>query len=259
MRNSSIEDSEVVPVIESSLFDLRPESDFAVLNLGHGLAEGCVGKDVVKAYGCLRKKVYVDQMEFLPEESAKDGMEFDEDDERSQHFVVLQPKAIGSVAVIACLRVIHRENKPLPIETFFPGVLGVTPPQDSAEISRFISRGPRRQRGEVTKMLFDAVLAHTTFNKLDPVVATIERVPARLIALAGAPNEVPPGGEPRMLEAYGGTINQGVRIKTEVMREEMKKRPGKPALEEAHITGGGVLFWGQTSGDKLPYGSEVAV
>lgn len=252
MRSSLVEDGKLVPVIESDLFAAKPGLDLAILNLGYGLDSGSVDWNVLEAYGRLRKNVYVDQMKYLPAESGRNGMEFDEDDERSQHFVVLQQmRSAGRVAVIACQRVIHRGGSALPIEMFFPGVLGEVPSERSAEISRFISRGPRDQRGEVTKKLFDTVLAHTDHNRLDPVVATIEPVLRRLIALAGAPNEVIAEG--RSLEAYGNTVNQGIRIQT----ERMKERVGAFALKGMRLDGGEALFWSRSRDSESLYDGEV--
>lgn len=232
-----------VPVVQSEVFKAQPNADFAIVNLGHGLYPLSSEEELFEGYLKLRKNVYVDMRSLLPSSVENpDGTEFDEDDERSQHFAVVKNLA-GRVAVVACLRGIHKnDNKPLPVEGMFPEAFtdgGL--PEKSLEISRLISLADDRSANlRVIGALFGSMLAHNEKNGLGPVYGVVERNLEQSLSFLGAPTKRI--AEPKMVDSYNSE-NLAIQIDLDKMRQQV----GAKAINFMMMEDGGSIFWGDNA------------
>ena len=174
---AGISNSEVIPVIDSNLFDN---------NAAH-LAVGVLAVNDVplqglekeyRGYYDLRKNVYVYQTGQLSEEDlADDGTDRDEDDERSIAFGVIENNS-NSQRLIATMRLIVKRSsndRKLPVEEYCPEIFPQPSEQNSIEVSRFISRHEDRGIQDMAKWLIYGTGLVQAFNKgLGPVFAIVE-------------------------------------------------------------------------------------
>lgn len=240
VKNRYIPDTETTPGVGTSLFRGHENSQFATVSLGEGIYPDGTDKDIFRAYLTLRKRVYVDQTGMLPESVARhDGTEFDEDDDRSAHFAVLGNLGDGSAAVVACMRmIIKSDEKPLPIEDFFPEAFEVPAPTSSFEVSRFISKIGilRHQLGSIAQ-LFTHVLAYSDSNRLGPAYGVVEEALEKSLSFFGAPPHRIT--QPKTVPEYND-VNLGVIID----QDAMKQRIGMDALRSTQVDRGSVEYWG---------------
>lgn len=235
-----IPNAEVTPLVETSIFDDKPEKRFALIAFGLGLRDN---DELFTSYLRLRANVYVHQTGFLsPDVLMSDGTETDQDDERSSHFLVVENK-LGAVAAVSCIRLIEKSKTapaPLPIETFFPDVFADEQPElRTAEVSRFISRldTARDQMMAISEM-FKSSLARIDQEKLGPVYAIVEEDLERSLKFMGAPPSRL--AEPHFVEKYN-TYNVGVEIDT----ASMINRQGPKKISSMDVSDGAVRYWGK--------------
>lgn len=241
--------SEIAPIIHTDVFRESPESQLAITSFGperdDELAEG-----VRTGYHLLRKQVYVDEMQFLDGEAvACDGGEYDHDDERSQHFAVLENQYDGqNAAVIASMRLIaktHASPAKLPVEEFAPDLFveGAIP-ENGVEVSRFITRHRDHSfRRFGRDVLFGGALAHIIGNDLQPTYALVEDNLETHLKRIGVPVERK--GDYRWVEEYNSE-NAVIEIDTRLMA----KRFGKYVFERAVSPGNGVEFFTPSFEDR---------
>lgn len=176
-NNNTIPNSEIVPIIGGDVFSDFPDKRFAVGVFSGERGMSDIQNPVIQGYLKLRANVYIDQTGILDESARVDGMERDEDDERSTHFVVLE-NVMGMAAVFACMRLIEKsltDDSPLPIEDFFPESFRQPAPIGSIEVSRFIVRHDLPEyRMKTRSRLITTGLALAIRNGLEPIYATIE-------------------------------------------------------------------------------------
>lgn len=241
VKDRFISNQEAAPIVETDIFAQLPDKRFALLCLGRGLTQPQADPNIVVGYLGLRKNVYVDQTRMIPPDSpnVEGGIESDLDDERSTHFVVAERSAdMGTAAIVACMRLIHREGKPLPIEEFFSEVFeDGTAPVDSIEVSRFIScvDGKRERLISISEM-FRSGVAHIEKHKLGPVYGVVEPELERSLRFLGAPPKRI--ADPKMIEEYNDH-NVGIEVDIPAMVKAM----GRKSLLRTPTDPGSVRYW----------------
>lgn len=206
---------EVVPVSNNSGVFTDSTDRFAIKYLGDGKLDYTPGEGTVnEMYGQLRANVYIDQTGFLPESSRNvDGTEWDEDDERSSHFALLERGPHGD-ALFACARLILKQTgTALPVEEFYPEIFADTPaPVGSVEVSRFISKHASfRYNMTATTRLLAAMTNYVHQNNLGPTFAVVEDDFSTYLSRKGV--AVTALGAPKWLAEYN-TENFAARIDT---------------------------------------------
>ena len=160
----------------------------------------------------LRAKVYVDEMHFLTTEHLDTfGRESDQDDARSAHFAVIENGSIDNhetARVVGSARMILKEtqDKPLPIEIYFPEVFENNPLDNgSLEISRFIARHEDRQMQHTIALALMRTMAHYSEGlNAESAYCIIEDPLLKLLMSVGIPTEVL--GDSKDIEEYGGVL-----------------------------------------------------
>jgi N-acyl-L-homoserine lactone synthetase len=242
ISNSSKINQEVVPQIKGDFFLDNPESRFAFAVLD--------GSDVVsndrtrlaRAYLRLRANVYIDQIGVLgSEQRLSGGIEIDDDDERSTHFVLIE-NLIGKIAIFGSMRLIEKSAKHsanLPIENFYPESFSEPVSNGGIEVSRFIVRhNDPTQRAYSKLNLIRTGLAHTLQHNLGPVYATVETELERDLRSVGVPTKkVTPL---KYIEEYN-TSNFGIEIdKLRLKKSISEETATGPAITKGAVGG----FWG---------------
>lgn len=238
-----------VPVVETDLFSERSER-FATVNLGRGLSNDEADPILRDGYLELRKKVYVEQEGLLkPSVLRRDGLEIDENDEHSMHFIVVKNlelsrrrRGTGKAAIVACLRLIDNiNNNELPVQTLFgnKGKLKDISGQQALEVSRFISRMSNDlEQLQVVANLFNTGLADANHRRMQAVYGVIEDdLQAKLHSKYKVPTKSLT--ELQSLEEYNKTKNMAVQIGTRAMT----RRIGRDVLEELRLEPGGRRYW----------------
>jgi hypothetical protein len=184
VRNLEIGKSQVIPVLESAIFDAAPDSRFAIGMLAIGAKPLAGRQDEYRSYFDLRRNVYVDETGQLSEADIQaDGTDRDEDDTRSVAFGAYENMGQGLARTVGSLRLIMKgytdeagEAKPLPIEEFCPEIFEDQPaPATATEVSRFIARHENaRYQGLIKWNVYSAGLAYIANNNLGPTYAVIE-------------------------------------------------------------------------------------
>lgn len=246
--NHFIPNSEAVAYTESRIFEKSPESKFALVCLGRGLerpGEGS-GNSISHAYLRLRKKVYVDMTGMIPPDSPNviDGRyEYDEDDIRSTHLVVLENMGRGSntVGAVACMRMIEKtrqNNRPLPIENIFDDTFSGNPaPENSSEVSRLLTCiDNNSDRVQAIGQMFNTAVAHYQYNNIQPIYGIVEPRLERTLSFLGAPPQRL--AKPKMVEEYND-VNVGIEIDVPAMRRAM----GEQVLRQSLVLPGSVRYW----------------
>lgn len=236
-----VSNTEVVPVASrTGVFDGNDQR-FAMVHLGVGMPAYEPGQDTPsELYGKLRANVYINQMAFLENsERQTDGTEWNTDDERSSHYVVLE-KRLGGEALFACARLIEKQtDEPLPIEEFFPDIFQDSPASlGSVEVSRFIARHERAIYNlDATARLLAAMANDVNEHHLGPVHAIVEPHFERTLAHRGL--VVERISEPRWIPEYK-SINRAIRINV----EESATNFGEALMQDMKISTARAAFWG---------------
>lgn len=232
----SLRNGAVIPRIESRLFADHPSARLAVgiLAVGDQVTPGCAAE--YTAYLRLRARVYADQTHMLDEDAVlPDGTERDDDDGRSIHFGAIENQG-STQRVVASLRLIVKrgeQDRPLPIEDFFPEVFATTPaPPSSIEVSRYICRheDPAVQ-AELKWPLYSAGLSRLMADGLGPTYGVVEEFLERDLRI----NRVPfkPLAPPRFVAEYNAE-NLGIIIDTGALARLLERRsPGVIASMQA--------------------------
>lgn len=251
VHNEFVPDEATIPEVSSAIFDEYPDSQFATLYLGHGLYPDENQNDLFRAYLQFRKNVYVDQKGILDVAVAQaDGTEFDENDERSAHFIVAENRGMGRTAIVACTRLIVKDEmhpEPLPIETFFPEVFSVPADFKSLEVSRFISHVNQSvAQHEAVSQLFAHFIAFSQRHDLGVAYGVVEDEMKPLLTLFGAAfNQF--AVDPKLVHEYN-SINIGIQIDQQsqrVMREAICRQMGTAALNDIIADQYRVAYWGE--------------
>jgi len=244
---------EINPIIDGdNLFENSNDSKFAlgVFSPESVLNYGISQNSLIRGYLQLRANVYIDQENILGSESKRsDGTELDDDDERAVHFVTFE-RRLGSIAVIASLRLIIKsiDDSPLPIETTFLNILPEPIEAGGVEVSRFIFRhGEFDHQREIKAKMILAALAYVSTNELGPVFGVIEKRVKRSLSLFGVPSEdlsppqlVEEGGE------NGANKHTTELIAVKINTDAIEKKFGKEAVNSMVIKTGEFIYWGDS-------------
>lgn len=232
----------VLPIIESDIFKDEMESQFATIDLGYGMYPNGVEPAVFNGYLRFRKDVYSDEGILSLDGLDDAGIEHDEDDNRAEHFIVAENRGLGGVAIVACMRLIEKNNgDPLPIERFYPEVFGFSPsPQGSVEVSRFISRadGIINMLNCVRRLFKDALRYYDEQRFPGPAYGVVEEDLEKALIKFGAPSTRI--ADIKRIELYNSD-NVGIEIDVDFMREQM----GRLAVESAISATPRIDFWGR--------------
>lgn len=213
--------NDVVPLVGGDVFPVSVQSESGFERLvENGFDVQRIDKedsDLWLKMGKLRAKVYVEERLFLePEVLDENGAEFDEYDEKADHFVSLNDQG----DVIGTIRIIHRpENDKLPSEKIF----GVDLPNGSREVSRIMvdCRVPRKLQSMVTMSLLRAAIKAAPEDE-DEAYAIIEPPMFRYLdAVVGV--KLQTVAEPRYIEEYN-SINQVVSMRPHEMTSQIHNR-----------------------------------
>lgn len=242
-NNKFISNTEAVPIINSTIFKGENEdSRFALGVIGSEDLLKYKPGSIPEAYLKLRANVYGIQTGMLDlRKIGSDGTDVDIDDERSTHIVILENK-IGRMALFACMRLIKKggDEKPLPIEEFFPESFETPAIENSTEVSRFIVRhDDRRQCRMIKGTLMTAGLAQIYREELSPILAVVEPSFERDLRLMKVP--VARIAEPKVVEEYNDK-NLGI----EIDKINFRKVLGESAVDRLMIPVDEYTFWGDT-------------
>jgi len=126
--------------VESQVFADDTTSEFGLVMLGMG-EERWQYPDLANLWHELRHNVY-DAHDYLGHSTIEDGREFDDDDDRAIHLLVMKRLRPQELIAIAGMRCMIKESmeRPLPIEQYFSHVFDGAPlPVGGIETSRLIS------------------------------------------------------------------------------------------------------------------------
>lgn len=250
---SRVDNEQVIPVIQSSVFDGHPGASFAVAIVRDGgqVREGFSAES--EGYGRLRGNVYALQQGYMPEEELNpDGTEDDADDLRSVHFVVLQRRE-EIVRVVGGQRFIVKagvDDEPLPVEKHFPDAFSEPAPANSTETSRLIARNGDPAFHILTKwLLLSAGLTYALERNLGPMYGAVEYGFARRLQADGVP--VVQLGEARHVPEFNARKMPIEIMLADMRRNMLSKRHG--ILELAGPAAlGQVAYIGAESSDSAP-------
>lgn len=183
--NSEISNTEVIPSVESELFQDNPDARFAVGVIAVGNCIPIGRKNEYAAHFDLRQGVYVEQTGQLSPDDLKDGVERDADDERSVVFGVVENLG-NRQRLVATARLIVKGlgmtrdqamKRPLPVEQEWPEAFARHPaPATSFEVSRLISRHESSRVQAINKVhLYAAALVFVREYNLGPGFAIVEK------------------------------------------------------------------------------------
>lgn len=193
----------LLPSVETDLFSGQDEVlDFWVGKISE-VGDEQIHPNISEAVARLRANVYVKEKKYYGSEILnEDGTESDSDDERSKQFAVLERLDANTARAIACGRMIVKlsDEDKLPIEKYFPEAFEAhNPPENSVEISRFISRHPNKivqhiaSLAVVRAMTYESIKmqAPTTYCMVEkPLLDMLNFVGLPAIEL-GTPRDIP--------------------------------------------------------------------
>lgn len=247
-NKKNISPDQAIPVVNSDIFANYENNKLAMLPLSAEDILSYEQDSIEHAYLKLRANVYIDQTNMLNQDIRRhDGTESDKDDERSAHFVILENRELGKVAVIACMRLIIKQSeddKILPIEKYFPDSFLNFAPKNSAEVSRLIAC---HENAKIKRMANFAVMsagvAYAINHNLGPVYAVVEPILETFLKRTGLP--IDRVADPKILPEYNDE-NLGI----EIDKHGFRKRLGEKAIDRMMIPFGDVLFLDEDSEEK---------
>lgn len=136
-----------LPQAESRLFDASPRAQYWIGQIATGNL--VILPNEYTAAHILRANIYIDEEKYLPSDSrCSDGGEYDEYDERSVQFAILENNPTELKLVVGTSRLIFKrdEQDALPVENLFPEYFTDNPAEvGSVEGSRLIALHPERK------------------------------------------------------------------------------------------------------------------
>lgn len=245
----TITNTDVIPVVESSVFQYDPAARFAsgVLAIADQPLPGL--EKEYAAYFDLRREVYVNQTGQLDaSEIQDDGTDRDIDDSRSVAFGIIENR-LHDRRIVAATRLIikgfaedDKTERPLPVEEFCPDIFAETPaPRGSLEVSRLIARHEKAAiQGALKGRMYAHALAYITQYNLGPTYAVVEPWLERDLKSSMPMRRI---GEPRYVEHYLD-YNLPIEVDTTNFAKLMdKKQPG--LLDQLRQNEEGMNFFGK--------------
>jgi len=177
----------------------------------------------------LRGQIYVEEKAYLGPEAIVDGLESDQDDERSVHGGAFTEPG----ELIGTIRLILRRGLPLPVEGHF----GLSTRGTAAELSRLAVHPAYRTSFAtigLSRWIYDICLEQCVTH----LYAIVERPLLRNLRMMGFPIRVL--GEPRQL--MGGVVLSTVCVVSEMVQalgqtDSNRRGPQLSALFDAPFTG----------------------
>ncbi|MDB5181861.1 MAG: family N-acetyltransferase [Candidatus Saccharibacteria bacterium] len=249
INDKSITHEQVIPVVESRLFEDHPTARFAIgiLAVEDVVVPGL--ENEYQGYFDLRRNVYVEQTGQLhPSELNEEGKDHDADDARSVAFGIIENRIVDQRVVAATRLIIkgfgsdEQKDASLPIESFCPDIFGDNPaPNGSLEVSRLIARHEKARMQDVLRsQIYAASLAYIDGHNLGPTYGVIEPWLQRFLQ---ATIPVEPIGEARYVEHYLD-YNVPIRVDTEAFVNQMNTtHPG--AIATMQQNEGSMTYFGK--------------
>lgn len=199
------EKTQVIPIVESDIFKLNDESQFAIAQVTPKELSDMREFDGAAR---LRANTYLSEGFVKPEELDENGTELDDDDIRSNHYLMFERTAVQSlVRVVGNLRLVTKTDEyseSLPVERYFPESFPELTPIGSVEVSRLIARHEDARVQSMLKWpMFIAGYKHVIGSDGGPVYGLMTRVLARQLSLQGVP--LTSMAEPRYIEEINAT------------------------------------------------------
>lgn len=249
-KNSALTHEQVIPVIESNIFQNHPDARFAVGILA--VADEAVPglEKEYQGYFDLRKNVYVEQTGQLhPSELNDEGKDHDADDARSVAFGIIENRKRDQ-RVVASTRLIIKgfggspqKDAPLPIEDFCPDIFDKNPaPTKSLEVSRLIARYEKAGVQELLRWRIYAVaLGFIASHELGPTYGVIEPWLQRHLQSTIPITAI---GKARYVPHYQDN-NLPIQVHTDAFVDQMREtHPG--VIEEMQQSEGSMTYFGKT-------------
>lgn len=251
---TEIPNSEVIPVIESRIFEQNPEARFAagVLAVNDQVKLGLDNE--YAGYYDLRKKVYVEQTGQLGHEDLhEDGTDRDIDDTRSIAFGIVENRGFDQ-RVVASMRLITKGydrisgtafegDRRLPVEDFCPELFDKNPtPPMSIEVSRLIARHEKAAMQDfLSWKIYSIALAEIANRQLGPTYAVVEPWFISHANMSGIPvQQLAPA---RYIEHYKAE-NLPIQVDTDAFIDGINDRdPG--LMEELQAADGAITYFGK--------------
>lgn len=257
--NPLVSTESVIPLLDTDVFAEHETAGFAVglLAVGHEVVPG--REEELTAYLRLRANVYATQTQMISQELVKeDGTETDEDDGRSIHFAVIEngrgregeDKANRLVSALRLIVKSPEDDRPLPVETFFPEAFPNPLPHGAVEVSRYICRHEVKSVQEFLKWpLYTKGLTHIASHNLGPTYGVVEPALERGLRRQFVPVERL--GEPKFIPEYDAP-NLPILIDTNLLMRRMEGlNPGM--MQQAIETGQQFAFIGELPTHEQAY------
>lgn len=206
--------------VSSEVFQSHPEAVFWIGRLATNAGKGILHSNdsYVDALGRFRANVYVHERGYLDASVLdENGREFDEYDNKSVQFAVIENEHEGVLAprIVGSIRMIQKENESdlYPIEKYFPEVFEEPIGKNSAEVSRFIASYPEDRRFMQHVIALSLIRAATLFSakeNIEDCYCIIEKPLYKSLAGIGIPVEIL--GNPKNIPEQGGVLYP-IRIK----------------------------------------------
>lgn len=255
--NASASVERLTPLIETTFFQLRPEASFWLGHIASGEEVYCQAER--HGAGVLRANVYIDESHYLPESARQpDGTEYDADDARADHLVVIENNTImpNSRHVVGNTRLIHKRNDDdvLPIESMFPEAFSEeAAPVGSLEASRYIARHPDRPtQNAIALALVRAMTIRGHNQGHDYIYGVVEDHLMHQFTKIGLPFAAL--GEPKKVERYN-TLNVPLRFDlAEILQTAAADTIGKRTMSlffQSSGANGGQGYFDRTFIDRV--------
>lgn len=229
----------LLPDVDSRVFDGREVAAFWV---GLVANKGTIQMpDEYAAVLKLRANVYIDELQYLPEEArGPHGQEVDDDDIRSVQFAILEKNGFIEPRAVGTGRLIIKRDKDdkLPVERLYPEVFANRPAEVGAvEGSRLIARHPDQFRQNLLGLASIRALDFWALENGVPYIYGMAEKPLlRYLSLNGFPYEQL--SDFKEVEDYGDTLNAAIRFEPRKVAEidqleNSRRRVFKEFFEEA--------------------------
>lgn len=224
-----------VPQVSPHVFAEAPDSAYWVGIVAD--PSGVSHEEYFVGAARLRAQVYVDELALLPPERLdSDGCEWDADDARAVHFVVLEKGPDSRYAsLVGTSRLILKgsDDGRLPIELLFPAVFeGSEAEPGSVEVSRFISRHEKKSaRFPIALALIRALTFEALRRRARTAYFVVERPLWTILRRLGLPmRQLAPE---TTIPEYGNTANMAVAVTPEDIEDIVRK--GRDSASEGGL------------------------
>jgi len=239
----------VSPMVRLDVFKGRRDYRYWIGSIGASRSES--EALLFEAVGRLRAAVYVNEMQFLASDVVdSNGLEFDEDDQRSVHFVVVEnvsneSDALARLVGYGRLIIKRSSGEKLPIEKLFSGLFKTKDAgPGSVEVSRFISRhGDKLTQHTIGLSVIRAMSYFCVRKNIDSAYFQIEKPLFHLLRHIGLPmsqldecrDVIEPGGKRTLYPISVNPFHVVGSVKTDahnnlLLRDFFEKESGNDGI-----------------------------